>query len=206
MLQKNIVPPEKNTKDIAILKHKVIMERQRDIENEWAPESMSIQFLTRKITGTDSYYTCCYFVYNQMSTIFYIVYSNEFVTSSLAIKKHQEYNPIFNIDSYIADFFDIDFMDKNKAKFFKCPEYFLNFSNDSAREEDTNFKNLIKYLGVPRKKLKKDKNYFSLWDAFPDVSRLLYFRKRRNMKRIMKKLRAQLKENDYTIIKAWKGP
>jgi hypothetical protein len=122
------------------------------------------------------------------------------------MKSYQKYEPIFNIDSYINDFFDIEFMDKNKAKFFKCPEYFLNFSNDSAKEADINFRNLVKYLNISRKRLVKDKNYFSLWDSFPDVSRLLFFRTKRNMRRSIKKVKTQFIEHGYTIHTERKGP
>ena len=190
--QKNrIVPPEK----MALLDQKIrkakIGKNVRDrMDNTSSPDLLTLCHDTM-IPGTNTYYMCKYFSYKQQSTIFHIAFSHEFSTNSLAIEQNKFSSALFNLAFYQKKFFDKEYMLQNKKKIFKHSEYFLVFSSEFQTDYDASLKDLIKYLGISKKKLKENRNLVSLWDSFPSLSRVINYKKM-NMRRYMRNLIAEL--------------
>lgn len=195
---KSIIPLVNMKKINQWIRRKIIMKKVSDKMYGTSNPLHSTICFHQLIPNTDTYYMCHYISYKQQSAIFHMVFSHEFSTKSIAIDTYPKHQIWWTLALFIRDFFDANYILKNKKKVFRQPEYFLVFTNCNQGEYDRCFAQMIDYLSIPKKKLVKNVNLVSLWDYCPQLSRVVDYRKW-NMKRFIKKLTRGLTERWFTV-------
>lgn len=175
MPKKTIVP--QNTPQMIqhhdSLQRKEILSRKANHGNP-----LSVQFWNAvSIPNTDSYFCLWHVRYKTQSSFFYIVFSHEFATQSLALEDASYEETEYKLAEYINHFFEKDYIVENKGAFFKYPEYFLVFTCVDSSEFDRAIRDLCKYLQCSKKDLHEWRNLVSLWDSFPSIVKIIKQRK-----------------------------
>lgn len=157
----------------------VIWNRQWfNADRKMNPAVYSISRLMR-IPDSDACYACCLFRYKTQVTRFHIIATMYFAKESLAVKPYlcpdgevedDEFTPL---QMYLYSFFNQNYLLENKKKFFRHTEYVTDFTFSYDKEGFNNLKTISKFLKIPKGSLKKNRNYVSLWDSFPSLSRVI---------------------------------
>lgn len=149
-----------------------------NVDRIMKPTVYSISRLMR-IPDSDACYACCFFRYKTQVTRFHIITTMYFAKESLAVKPYlcpdgdlddDEFTPL---QMYLYSFFDLKYLLENKKKFFRHTEYVTDFTFSYDKEGFNNLKTISKFLKIPKGSLKKNRNYVSLWDSFPSLSRVI---------------------------------
>lgn len=142
------------------------------------PTVYSISRLMR-IPDSDACYACCLFRYKTQVTRFHIIATMYFAKESLAVKPYLcpdgevDDDDLTPLQMYLYSFFDLKYLLENKKKFFRHTEYVTDFTFSYDKEGFNNLKTISKFLKIPKGSLKKNRNYVSLWDSFPSLSRVI---------------------------------
>lgn len=157
----------------------VIRNRQwLNADRKMNPAVYSISRLMR-IPDSDACYACCFFRYKTQVTRFHVIATMYFAKESLAVKPYLcpdgevEDDEFTLLQMYLYSFFNQKYLLENKKKFFRHTEYVTDFTFSYDKEGFNNLKTISKFLKIPKGSLKKNRNYVSLWDSFPSLSRVI---------------------------------